>query len=85
MNDMLRIVSTEYMGGLSLRLTFSDGFVRILDFTEYMLAHPHPQHDPYLNPNRFREYYIDSGNLVWGEDWDMIFPVEDLYDGNLDK
>ena len=68
-----------------MRLTFSDGFVRILDFTEYMLAHPHPQHDPYMNPNRFREYYIDGGNLVWGEDWDMIFPVEDLYDGNLDK
>ena len=78
---MLRIVSAEYMGGLSLRLTFSDGFVRILDFTEYMLAHSHPQHDPYLNPNRFREYYIDGGNLVWGEDWDMIFPVEDLYTG----
>ena len=83
MNDMLRIVSAEYMGGLSLRLTFSDGFVRILDFTEYMLSHPHTQHDPYLNPNRFREYYIDGGNLVWGEDWDMIFPVEDLYNGNL--
>ena len=81
MNDMLMIVSAEYMGGLSLWLTFSDGFVRILDFTEYMLAHQHPQHDPYLNANRFREYYIDGGNLVWGEDWDMIFPVEDLYTG----
>ena len=79
--DVLKVVSAEYIGGLSLKLTFSDGFVRILDFSEYLSSHPHPQHDLYQNPDRFREYYIDSGNLVWGKDWDMIFPVEDLYSG----
>lgn len=79
--DALTVVSAEYIGGLSLKLTFSDGFVRVLDFSEYLSSHPHPQHDLYQNPDSFREYYIDSGNLVWGKDWDMIFPVEDLYSG----
>ena len=79
--DVLKVVSAEYIGGLSLKLTFSDGFVRILDFSEYLSSHPHPQHDLYQNPDKFREFYLDCGNLVWGKDWDMIFPVEDLYTG----
>ena len=79
--EVLKVVSAEYVGGLSLKLTFSDGFVRILDFSEYLSSHPHPQHDSYKDPDKFREFYIDCGNLVWGKDWDMIFPVEDLYTG----
>ena len=80
-DDILTVVEVEYIGGLSLKLTFSDGFVRILDFSEYLFLHPHPQHDIYQNPDKFRECYIDCGNLVWGKDWDMIFPIEDLYSG----
>lgn len=82
-SGILTVVSAEYLGGLSLKLTFSDGFVRVLDFSEYLSIHPHPQHDIYRNPDKFREYYIENGNVVWGKDWDLIFPIEDLYSGNL--
>ncbi len=29
----------------------------------------------------FRTFVIDDGNVVWGEDWDLIFPIENLYIG----
>ena len=29
------------------------------------------------------EIYVDDGNIVWGEDWDLIFPIEQLYSGAI--
>jgi hypothetical protein len=54
-----------------------------VDFEHFLRNHPHPQYDRYLDPDLFQTFFIDNGNVVWGEDWDMIFPVEDLYLGNL--
>jgi hypothetical protein len=24
---------------------------------------------------------LEDGNIVWGEDWDLIFPIEQLHQG----
>jgi hypothetical protein len=31
----------------------------------------------------FKKFRIENGNLVWGKDWDMIFPLYDLYPGRV--
>ena len=31
----------------------------------------------------FQKFTIDDGNIVWGEDWDLVFPVEQLYAGAI--
>ena len=28
-------------------------------------------------------FTIDNGNIVWGKNWDLIFPVEHLYSGRI--
>ena len=25
--------------------------------------------------------FIDNGNVVWGKNWDLIFPIEQLHSG----
>ncbi len=80
----MTIVDAVYTGGLSLSLTFSDGIVRVVDFERFINKYPHPQYDRYLDPDCFQTFSIENGNVVWGKDWDMIFPVEDLYNGHLD-
>ena len=79
----MTIIDATYAGGLSLTLTFSDGAIRVVDFEHFLRNHPHPQYDRYIDPDLFQTFFIDNGNVVWGEDWDMIFPVEDLYLVNL--
>ena len=79
----MRVTVAEYAGGLSLKLTFDDGTTRIVDFFSFIRNHPHPQYDKYLDQDTFRTFRLENGNVVWGEDWDMIFPVEDLYNGYL--
>ena len=77
------IVNAEYVADLSLRLCFSDGVVNVVDFGEYIRNNPHPQHDKYLDPELFKTFSLENGNVVWGEDWDMVFPIEDLYIGKI--
>ena len=26
---------------------------------------------------------IENGNIVWGKNWDLMFPIEQLYSGSL--
>ena len=35
----------------------------------------------YLDPRKFSRFTIDNGNVVWGKNWDMIFPIEQLHSG----
>ncbi|MBQ8500249.1 MAG: DUF2442 domain-containing protein [Bacteroidales bacterium] len=77
------IVKAEYVCGLTLRLFFSDDVERIIDFSDFFASTPHPQHDKYSIPSNFREFRLEAGNVVWGDDWDLIFPVENLYRGCL--
>jgi len=52
-----------------------------IDFFVMKKVVPHPQYNKYLDPALFRTFTVDDGNIVWGEDWDLIFPVENLYMG----
>lgn len=71
------------MGNLCVRLTFNDDHQSTVDIGEFIRKHPHPQYNKYLNPNLFRTFVIDGGNVVWGKDWDLVFPLESLYEGEI--
>jgi len=42
----------------------------------------HPSIRKYLDEDKFKTYQIVDGNLNWN-DYDLIFPLEDLYQGKL--
>lgn len=79
----LTIVQASYAGGLSVRLSFSDGTTRTVDIGSYIRRHPHPQYNKYTRPAEFRKFTLEHGNIVWGKNWDMIFPIEQLHQGSL--
>lgn len=82
-NARLYIVRAEYAGNVSLRIFFSDGTAQTVDFRPFILAHPHPQYNRYILPENFKKFSIERGNLVWGKNWDMMFPIEQLHKGFL--
>ena len=77
----LYIVRAEYAGDVSLHIFFSDGTSQTVDFKPFILAHPHPQYNRYIEPKIFKKFTIEHGNVVWGKNSDMIFPIEQLYRG----
>lgn len=79
----LSITSAKYVQPLSLDVQFSDGTEKTIDVGSFIKSHPHPQYNRYLDEKKFKQFKIEMGNIVWGKNWDLIFPVEDLHEGKL--
>ena len=79
------VVKIEPCGGYILRVTFADGRCNVIDFEPYLIKRPHPQYNQYYDPIRFLDYKIEYGNLVWGDNWDLMFDSLNLYYNNLFK
>ena len=77
-----RIKSVRYIGDFAISVSFSDGFNRLVDFKPFLEASLHPSIRAYLDEAKFMDYKIVDGNLNWN-DYDLIFPIEVLYEGKL--
>lgn len=64
------------MGGLKVQLLFNDGTDSTIDVGDYIRRHTHPQYNKYLDPQKISRFTINGGNIVLGDDWDLIFPIE---------
>ena len=80
--DFIQIKSACYIGDFAIRVSFSDGFNRLVDFKPFLETSLHPSIRTYLDEAKFKNYKIVDGNLNWN-DYDLIFPIEDLYEGKL--
>lgn len=83
MTDNLYVIKAEDLGNLKVRVFFSDNKSQLVDIGDFIRRNPHPQYNKYLDPKKFKKFTIENGNIVWGKNWDLIFPVEQLYQGRL--
>lgn len=79
----LKIVKAEDLGNLQVLIYFNDDKQQTIDIGDFIRRHPHPQYNKYLEPSRFKKFSIENGNIVWGKNWDLIFPLEQLYAGRI--
>lgn len=81
---VITIDRVDYIGGLVLSLLFSDGKTQTIDFSGFFERHPHPQYDKYSKVSEFKKYWLRNGNIIWGKHADLSFPINALYNGNLE-
>jgi len=77
--DVLR---AQHAGGYRLRVIFDDGVERIVDFGPFLRNSSHPSIRAYLEPDKFADFRIEHGDLLWG-DYELCFPIADLYEGHV--
>ncbi len=80
----LEIVKASYKGDYRIDMEFSDGHRSEMDFKPFLSSNLNSETRQFLDPGRFKDFRIEWGNLVWG-DYEMCFPLEDLYTGDLVK
>jgi hypothetical protein len=80
--ELIEVQSAKYTGNFVLHITFSDGCVRLVDFKPFLANSLHPSIRQYLDENKFRQFEIVDGNINWNN-YELIFPVEDLYEGKM--
>jgi hypothetical protein len=80
----LEVIEAKYVSGYNLLLTFNDGAVRVVDFGPFLAKARNPDTTDYRDLKKFKSFRIKDGDLVWG-DYQMIFPIMDLYQGTILK
>jgi hypothetical protein len=85
MSDESKIINVEkvkYLSGHKLKLSFNDGVEQIIDFGPFLSNSLNPFINKYLDIKEFKKYELDTGDLEWN-DYDLCFPVADLYENNI--
>lgn len=79
----LEVKRAEYVKENILVIWFNDGVRKRVDFSTFLHRTSVPYLKKYLSPELFKQFQIEDGNLVWGKNWDLIFPIEQLYKGRI--
>lgn len=80
--EPLFITSAQVAGQLRLQLTFSDGKSQTVDFSGFLLSSHNPHIRKYADEKLFETFRITNGDLEWN-DYDLCFPVIDLYENRI--
>ena len=81
--EKIYIIKAEEAGNLNVCLYFNDNTTQTVNIGEFIRRHPHPQYNKYLDPRKFGRFTIENGNIVWGKNWDLVFPIEQLHAGRI--
>ncbi|MFD1466981.1 DUF2442 domain-containing protein [Hymenobacter caeli] len=79
---VLAVVAAQLVGPYTLALTFSTGEQRTVDFGPFLRQARHPAIRAYLDETCFQQFKLVQGNVNWN-DYDLIFPVADLFSGSV--
>ena len=83
-HEIIKIVNAQYLGDYKISIQFNDGTYHEVDFKPFLSKSQHPEIRKYLDEKLFKEFEIHYGNLNW-HDYDLIFPIWDLYQGQIEK
>jgi len=81
---ILKIIKAEYIEDYKIRLLFSDGKENTVDFQSFLRQAQNPMTRKFLDINEFKKFKIEYGDLIWN-DYEMCFPIIDLYEDNILK
>jgi len=80
-----QVISVEKVNQLSdfkLELEFNDRTQQVIDFYPFLSRSLNPLIRKYLSPEEFSKFEIDEGDLEWN-DYDLCFPIADLYENKI--
>lgn len=83
-NDVIDIISAEYVDNHRIKFSFSDGHKQIVDFGPFIKKSLHPSVRKYLKIELFKQFEIIGGGVGWN-DYEMCYPLEDLYNDTILK
>jgi len=79
---VIDIIRVERVSDYKLKLSFSDGAERVIDFEPFLRRSRNPMIRAYLDPQKFASFTLEYGNLMW-DDYGLCFPIADLYENNI--
>ncbi len=78
-----KTLNASYLGEYKVSITFSDTVEKKVDFEKFLKEDKHNSVKKYLNLEKFKTFKIHNEKIIWGENWDIIFPTQDIHLGNI--
>ncbi len=79
---VIEIQDAKYLGDYKIKLHFSDGIIKTIDFANFLQGAKNPMTRKYLEKDLFRSFKIEHGDIIWN-DYEMCFPIWDLHEGAI--
>ncbi len=80
---ILLIERAKYLSEFKIKLGFSNGKSKIVNYKYFLHENAHPSLKKYLKISEFKKFKVLNGNLNWNN-YEMVFPIEQLYKGKVD-
>jgi hypothetical protein len=80
--QVIWIEQVNFLGDYRLKLFFNDNTSQQIDFYPFLSSSRNPLIRKYLDIEEFRKYSLDEGDLQWN-DYDLCFPIADLYENRI--
>lgn len=78
----IMVNQAKYISNYSMEIFFSDGHTSIVDFSDFIITLK-GYYAKYKNISNFKRFKIERGNVIWGKHADLIFPIDQLYNGRI--
>ena len=82
--ESLLVNKATYIEGYRISVEFNDGKNKIIDFGPFLATKKELYVEEEVIISTFKKFHIEKGNLVWGKEWDLIFPIHQLYKGEIE-
>lgn len=80
--SVIDILQVARLADYKLKLCFSDGVDREIDFEPFLRRSSNPMIRAYLDRQKFANFRLEHGNLIW-DDYGLCFPIADLYENTI--
>lgn len=80
----LQITDAVYLRNYEVLVLFSNNRMKVVDFAPAIERYAKGDYSIYAQKARFKKFAIEDGNIVWGKNWDLIFPVQDIFNARFD-
>lgn len=84
LGEQISVIAAKYLGAFNIRLFFSNGCQKLVDFKPFLESSEQSCIQKYLDKALFTNFKIVEGNLNWN-DFELYFPIEDLYFNTIFK
>ncbi len=82
--DEIDITGAEYVDEYRIKFAFSDGHVQVVDFGPFIKKSLHPSVKKYKKIALFKQFENIGSGVSWN-DYEMCYPLEDLYNNTIIK
>ncbi len=79
----IQIEEAVYLRGYEILILFNNNRMKVIDFASAIQKYAKGDYSIYSNKKQFSKFRIENGNIVWGKNWDLIFPVQDVFNAKF--